>query len=355
MGYKIARIPGDDVGHDVMKAAMIIMDALELDIDWVDADAGWCMWEAKGNTVPPETWDVLESTDACLFGAITSRPGVKGFKSAILQIRQRMDLYTNMRPIKAIPGVPLNYRDNIDMVIFRENTEGLYSMVEARPLPKELIGILPNLERFADEEETAISCRVFTRKGCERIIRSAFDYAKQFDRKKVTAVHKANVIRQTDGLFLEIFNEVAKEFPGLETNEENVDATAMWFIKNPEAYDVLVTSNMFGDIISDEGCQLVGGLGFGASGNIGADYGVFEPNHGSAPKYAGQFVVNPTAMFLAARIMLQWLGEHEAAGRIWKAVTALYADAQAPKTYDIVGRDKAAGTLKVAEAVAERL
>ncbi|MCK4594296.1 isocitrate/isopropylmalate dehydrogenase family protein, partial [bacterium] len=220
MGYRICRIPGDDTGHDVMQAAMIVFDALGLDIEWVDADAGWCMWEARGNTVPPETWDALEATDACYFGAITSKPGVKGFKSAILQIRQRLDLYANVRPVKPIPGVPLNYRDDIDMVIFRENTEGLYSGVEARPMPKELIGILPNLERFADSDDVAISCRVFSRRGCERIIRAAFTHADRYGRKLVTAVHKANVIRMTDGLFLEVFREVAKEYPHIETSEE---------------------------------------------------------------------------------------------------------------------------------------
>ena len=355
MGHRICRIPGDDTGHDVMQAAMIVFDALGLDIEWVDAAAGWCMWEAKGNTVPPETWEALESTDACYFGAITSKPGVKGFKSAILQIRQRLDLYACVRPVKAIPGVPLNYRDDIDMVIFRENTEGLYSGVEARPMPKELVGILPNLERFADLDDVAISCRVFSRRGCERIVRAAFEHARKFGRQLVTAVHKANVIRATDGLFLEVFRLVAAEYPQIKTSEENVDATAMWFIKNPQFYEVIVTTNMFGDIISDEGCQLVGGLGFGASANVGDSYGLFEPNHGSAPKYAGQYVVNPTATILAGRLMLQWLGEDRAAERIWNAVLALYADPGAPKTYDVVGRDSAAGSLKVAEAIAARL
>ncbi|MCD4734366.1 isocitrate/isopropylmalate dehydrogenase family protein [bacterium] len=352
MGYKICRIPGDDAGHDVMKAAMIVMDALNLDIEWIDADAGWCMWEAKGNTVPPETWKALESTDACFFGAITSKPGVKGFKSAILQIRQRLDLYANMRPSKSIPSVPMNYRDDLDMVVFRENTEGLYSAVEARPMPKELIGILPNLERFADEDDVAISCRVFSRKGCERIIRSAFEFTDREGRKKITGVHKANVIRQTDGMFLEIFRKVAKEYPNIETNEENVDATAMWLIKNPQSYDVLVTTNMFGDIISDEASQLVGGLGFGASANLGKNYGVFEPNHGSAPKYAGMFKLNPTAQILAGRLMLQWLGENEAADKIWNAVEKLYADPKTPKTYDCKGT---ANSMEVAEAIAKLL
>jgi 3-isopropylmalate dehydrogenase len=326
------------------------MDATGLDIEWVDAQAGWCMWEEKGNTVPPETWEVLENTQGCLFGAITSKPGIKGFKSAILQIRQKFDLYINLRPVKAFKGVPLNLRDDIDMVLFRENSEGLYSGIEFHPVPEELKKMHEGFARFGDEE-LAASLRVFSRKGCRRIVEAAFKYAAENGRKKVTAVHKANVIRLTDGMFLEEFRKVAEKYPDIETTEENVDAVCMWFIKNPQFYDVLVTTNMFGDIVSDEACQLCGGLGFGASGNIGDNYALFEPSHGSAPKYEGQFKVNPMAMLLSARMMVDWLGEKEVANKMVKAIAEVLEEGKV-KTYDLGGSNT---TLEVAEAVASKL
>lgn len=350
MTYRICRIPGDGIGHDVMDAATIVVEALGLDMEWVDADAGWCMWEKYHNTVPEQTWKALESTDCCLFGAITSRPGIPGFKSAILQIRQRFDMYVNLRPFKAFPGNPLNYRDDIDMVIFRENTEGLYSGIEFHPVPPEMMQMHEGFRRFEGKEVIA-SLRVFTREGCRRICEAAFKYAKENDRKKVTAVHKANVIRLTDGVFLEEFRKVAEKYPDIETTEENVDAVAMWFIKNPQFYDVLVTSNMFGDIISDEAAQLVGGLGFAASANIGDNYALFEPSHGSAPKYAGQYKVNPMAMIQAVKLMCDWLGEREKGRCVQNAVAKVVREGKV-KTYDMGGSNT---TLEVARAVAENL
>jgi isocitrate/isopropylmalate dehydrogenase len=348
--YKLCRLPGDGIGHDVMKAAMIVMDATKLDIEWVEAQAGWCMWEEKGNTVPPETWEILENTQACLFGAITSKPGIKGFKSAILQIRQKFDLYINLRPVRAFKGVPMNLRDDIDMVLFRENSEGLYSGIEFHPVPEELKKLHEGFARFGDEE-IAASLRVFSRKGCRRIVEAAFKHAVENGRKKVTAVHKANVIRLTDGMFLEEFRKVAEKYPDIETTEENVDAVCMWFIKNPQFYDVLVTTNMFGDIISDEACQICGGLGFGASGNIGDSYALFEPSHGSAPKYEGQYKVNPMAMLLSAKMMVEWLGEKEVAQKMETAIAEVLEEGKV-KTYDLGGSNT---TLEVAEAVAAKL
>jgi 3-isopropylmalate dehydrogenase len=350
MGYRICRIAGDGVGHDVMEAASLVVDALGLALEWVDAEAGWCCWEKYGNTVPPQTWEALESTDGCLFGAITSRPGIPGFKSAILQIRQRFDLFANVRPVKAYKGVSLNYRDDIDLVIFRENTEGLYSMVEWGALPEAIYALHPALERFRGKEASG-SLRVFTREGCRRICERAFEYADRHGAQSVTAVHKANVIRETCGMFLEEARAVAERYPKIELWEVNVDAMAMWLIKQPQIYDVVVTTNMFGDIVSDEAAQLVGGLGFSASANVGDRYALFEPSHGSAPKYAGQYKVNPMAMLISARMMLEWLGEDGAAARL-EAAIAKTLEAGRVRTYDLGGE---ASTLEMAKEVAGNL
>jgi 3-isopropylmalate dehydrogenase len=314
------------------------------------------MWEKVQNTVPDETWKALESTDCCLFGAITSKPGIKGFKSAILQIRQKFDMYINLRPMRAYEGNPLNFRnpkgDNppIDMVIFRENTEGLYSGIEFHDVPDELKKMHPGFARFGDKEIRA-SIRVFSRPGCRRIIEAAFKYAKEHGRKKVTGVHKANVIRETDGLFLEEFRAVAAQCPDIETSEENVDAVTMWFLKNPESYDVIVTTNMFGDIISDEAAQLVGGLGFAASANMGDTYALFEPSHGSAPKYAGLYKANPTAMIKCVTMMCDYLGENEKAQAVEKAISRVIREGKV-RTYDVGGSNT---TLEVGKAIADAL
>jgi isocitrate/isopropylmalate dehydrogenase len=354
--HRICRIPGDGIGHDVMEAATIVVEALGLDMEWIDADAGWCMWEKHQNTVPDETWKALESTDCCLFGAITSKPGIPGFKSAILQIRQRFDMYINLRPMKSYEGNPLNFRNPkgenppIDMVIFRENTEGLYSGVEFQPAPEELMAMHPGFERFKGRD-VAVSCRVFSRDGCRRIVEAAFKYAKEHGRKRVHAVHKANVIRLTDGMFLEEFRAVAEQYPGIETTEENVDAVTMWFVKNPDFYDVIVTTNMFGDIVSDEAAQLVGGLGFAASANMGDKYALFEPSHGSAPKYAGMHKVNPTAMIKCVTLMCDYLGEKDKAQAVEAAIARVIREGKV-RTYDLGGTNT---TLEVGQAVADVL
>ena len=251
----------------------------------------------RRNTVPQETIDKVRDTDATFMAAITSKAGVKGFKSAILQMRQIFDLYINFRPAKLMPGLecPLKGDPKIDIKIFRENTEDLYSAVEWRPLPREMFDLHPGMERFKDKEEVAVSWRVYSKEGCDRIIRAAFEYAKANGLKSVVNCNKANVIRATDGLMKERFLEIAKEYPDIVAREENADATAMWLIKNPQDYQVIVTSNVFGDILSDEASQLVGGMGFAPSGNIGENAALFEPSHGSVPKYAHQYKINPAA------------------------------------------------------------
>jgi 3-isopropylmalate dehydrogenase len=264
-------------------------------------------------------------------------------------MRQIFELYVNLRPCKAYPGNPLNYRDDIDIVVFRENTEGLYAGVEYYPAP-EWIMEHENMKRFAGED-IAVSCRVFTRKGCNRIIEAAFAYAEKHNRRKVTVVHKANVVRKTCGMFLEEAEKVASKYPGIEWDDANVDAMTMWLLKNPDNYDVIVTSNLFGDVISDECAQLVGGLGFASAGNIGDTVAVFEPTHGSAPKYAGQYKANPMAMLLSVRQMLDWLGEARLAGSLDDAIAKVIEDG-VHRTYDMGGSDT---TLQVAEAVAREL
>jgi len=369
--YRIAWLPGDGVGNEVMEAAKIVLDTLKLDAEYVHGDIGWEFWKKEGNPLPERTIKLLNETDCALFGAITSKPKEEAaaeldpslrdkgyvYSSPIVGLRQLFDLHTNMRPCKAFPGNPLNYRDTIDLVVFRENTEGLYSGVEFFPTPRELMEQLDashkKFKRFAKlgGDEVAISLRIFTRNGCRRILRSAFEYAKKTGRPSVTVVEKPNVIRETSGLMVREARAMAKEYPGVELWETNVDAMCMWLVKNPEDYSILVSSNMFGDIISDLAAQLVGGLGLASAANIGDGYAVFEPTHGSAPKYAGQYKVNPMATLLAARLMLEWLGESEMAARLEAAVAAVIREGSV-RTYDMGGTNT---TLEVAEEVARKL
>lgn len=369
--YRIAWMPGDGIGVDVMEAARLVLDKIALEAEYLPADIGWEFWRQEGDALPQRTLDVLTSTTCALFGAITSKPKdeaerelraeLRGkglsYRSPIVRLRQMFDLYSNLRPCKAYPGNPLNYRNDIDLVVFRENTEGLYAGVEFRPLPKEVRDVLaqhsPAMKRFTDvpAEDIAISARVITRRGASRIVRSAFDYAQQYGYKTVTLVEKPNVLRETSGLMVDAAREVASEYPDIELWDTNIDAQVMWLLKNPLDYGVLVTSNMFGDIISDLCAQLVGGLGFASSGNIGEAYAVFEPTHGSAPKYAGQYKVNPMAMLLAVKLMLEWLGETDKAAALEASIAGVVKEGQV-RTYDMGGRNS---TMDVALAVAERL
>jgi isocitrate/isopropylmalate dehydrogenase len=369
--YRIAWMPGDGIGNDVMEAARIVLDALDVDAEYIPGDVGWESWRTEGDALPQRTVELLKSTDCCLFGAITSKPKEEAerelvpelqgkglvYFSPIVRIRQLLDLHTNLRPCKAYAGNPLNYRDDVDLVVFRENTEGLYSGVEFHPLPDEvrqaLLNNHPKMARFAEvpANEIAISCRIFTKQGCRRIVRQAFEYARKFGRPTVTVVEKPNVIRETSGMMVREARDVAKGYPDIELWETNVDAMAMWLVKNPQDYSVLVSSNMFGDIISDLCAQLVGGLGFASSANIGDNYALFEPTHGSAPKYAGQYKVNPTAMLLTVKLMLDWLGETDLGQRLEKAIAAVIAEGKV-RTYDVGGTSS---TLEVAQAVAGKL
>jgi len=360
--YKIAWLPGDGIGKEVAEAARIVLDHLGLDAEYIHGDIGWEFWRTEGDPLPDRTLDMMKETDCAFFGAITSKgkdvadsellPELQGkgysYRSPIVRMRQLLDLYICLRPCKAYPGNPLNYKDGIDLVVFRENTEGMYIGVEFPQVPEEFYAV-KGTEKLP--RDAAISFRAVTPGGSERIVRAAFEYAQKYGRKKVTAVHKANVLRQTDGVFMEAARQVAAEFPEIAFDNANIDAMGMWLLKNPFNYDVVVTTNLFGDIISDLCAQMVGGLGFGCSGNIGKDYAVFEPTHGSAPKYEGQYKVNPIATILAAKMMLDWLGETDKAARLEAAVAAVIEEGEA-RTYDMGGTS---GTLEVAEAIAAEL
>jgi len=369
--YKIGWMPGDGVGVDVMDATRIVLDKLGFDAEYVHGDIGWEFWQTEANPLPDRTIEMLNTVDASLFGAITSLPKEeaeaalvpelrgtgKVYRSPIVRLRQEFNLRTNLRPCKAYPGNPLNFRDGLDLVVFRQNTEGLYMGVEYHPLPQDVRDKLTEthpsqmatLEDTANED-IAISTRIFTRKGCQQIVRDGFEYAKKYGYKTVTIVEKPNVVRETSGLMVREARKIAGEYPGIELWETNIDAMCMWLVKNPQNYGVLVSSNMFGDIVSDLCAQLVGGLGFACSGNIGDKVAVFEPSHGSAPKYVGMNKVNPIAMILSAKMMLDYLGEMEMGRHLEEAVAAVIAEGRI-RTYDMGGGNT---TTEMADAIAAK-
>jgi len=368
--YKIAWLPGDGVGVEVMEGARIVLDQVGLDAEYIHGDIGWEFWCKEGDAFPARTVDLLKGVNAAMFGAITSKPvkdaemelvpQLRGkgmvYRSPIVRMRQLFDLYICLRPCKAYPQNPLNYKEGIDIVVFRENTEDLYAGVEFNTVPDKLRDTLAELSpafkafKGLKSDEYAVSCKINTKKGSERIVRAAFEFARKFNRKKVTVVHKANVVRATDGLFFETAKAVAKAYPEIRMDDANIDAMTMWLLKNPFSYDVLVAPNLYGDIISDLSAQMVGGLGFGCSANIGEKLAVFEPSHGSAPKYAGQYKVNPIATILAAKMMLDWLGEAEKAKIIEDATAEVIREGKT-RTYDMGGSST---TIEMAQAIADK-
>jgi len=369
--YRIGWMPGDGVGVDVMDATRTVLDAMGFDAEYIHGDIGWEIWRTEANPLPDRTLAMLREVDAALFGAITSKPKEEAelelipelrgkghvYRSPIVGLRQKFNLRTNLRPCKAYAGNPLNFREDLDLVVFRQNTEDLYMGVEWHPLPQEIRDAMKKTHPAqmgrldaAANEDIAVSCRIFTRKGCQQIVRDAFEYAQKFGYKSVTVVEKPNVVRETSGLMVREARKIAQEFPGIALWETNIDAMCMWLIKNPQDYGVLVSSNMFGDIISDLCAQLVGGLGFACSANIGDEVAIFEPSHGSAPKYVGLNKVNPIAMILSAKMMLDHLGEKDLAARLERAVAEVIAEGQV-RTYDMGGDST---TTDMAAAIAAR-
>lgn len=362
----IVAMPGDGIGKIVFNEAIRILDAVGFEANYIHADIGWEFWVKEGNPLPDRTIKLLEEHKIGLFGAITSKPKDtaarelspelqgKGYVyySPIVALRQHFDLDICIRPCRTFKGNPLNFirrsKDGgieepvVDAVIFRQNTEGLYSGVEWTNPPDEVRRALethPKMARYKDvpSEDLAISTRIFTRPACRRIIREAFEYARKYGYKSVTICEKPNVIRETSGMMRDEAKKIAPDYPGIALKFTNIDAQMMWLTKNPEDYGVIVSGNMFGDIVSDGFAGLVGGLGFAYSANIGREVAIFEPTHGSAPKYAElePSIVNPIAMILSAAMMLDYIGEGEKAERIRKAI-ARVVEAGKVRTYDMM-------------------
>jgi homoisocitrate dehydrogenase len=305
--HRICLLPGDGIGPEVIDCAEQVLSALPLDLEFQRADIGFGAYERLGSPLTDATLEAIRSADATLLGAVTTPPSIPGYFSPIVRMRQSLDLYANLRPCRSIPHV--SSRPNIDLLIVRENTEGLYSGVE----------------RVEENGDRAVTERVITRRASERIIRKAFDMARAMNRRTVHVVHKANVLRETCGLFRKVALEITKEYPEITLQEMLVDTCAMELVRAPEQFEIVVTTNLFGDILSDEACMFVGGLGVAASGNIGMEASVFEPVHGSAPTLVGTGKANPIATFLAAAMMLEHLGEAESANCLRASIEACIA------------------------------
>jgi isocitrate dehydrogenase (NAD+) len=389
----IVKMPGDGIGKIVLPEALRVLEAAGFQADYVHADIGWEFWCNEGNPLPQRTLDMLEKHKTGLFGAITSKPKTeaarelapelqgKGYVyfSPIVGLRQHFNLDICIRPCKTFKGNPLNFihrgknketeEPEVDVVIFRQNTEGLYAGVEWTNPPDNVYEALashPKFKKFADtpKDELAVSTRIFTKKATQRIVHVAFEHAKKFGYKSVTVCEKPNVIRETSGMMLAIGREIAKEYKGIELWNTNIDAQMMWLTKNPENYGVIVSGNMFGDIVSDGFAGLVGGLGFACSANIGEEVAIFEPTHGSAPKYMDYHppIVNPIAMILSSCMMLDHIGENEKARKIRAAIAEVVKEGKV-RTYDMMKlkgspealKQGAASTMEITDKIIEKL
>ncbi len=364
--HTIVSMPGDGIGKVVLPEAIRVLDKVGFDARYLRGDIGWDFWCSEGNALPDRTVKLLEEHRLGLFGAITSKPKwdadaeldpqLKGkglvYYSPIVTMRQKFALDLCVRPCRSFPGNPLNFvrkglaggfeEPLVDVVIFRQGTEGSYAGVEWTNPPQAVRDVFATHPRFkvfanAKGEDLAISTRIVTRDATRRLIREAFEYAKRFGYKSVTVAEKPNVLRETSGMIESEARAIAKEYPGIALWSVNIDAIMMWLTKNPEDYGVFVCENLFGDILSDAFAGLVGGLGFAASGNIGAQYAVFEPSHGSAPKYEklNPSIVNPIAMILSAAMLCDHVGERDKGDRIRKAVAAVVKEGKV-RCYDML-------------------
>jgi isocitrate dehydrogenase (NAD+) len=389
---QIVIMPGDGIGRSLLPEALRVLEAAKFRAEYILADIGWEFWRKEGNPLPQRTLDLLEKYRIGLFGAITSKPKDQAdseldsslkdngyvYYSPIVGLRQHFNLDVCIRPCRTFKGNPLNFvkqvggsviEPDINVVVFRQNTEGLYSGVEWVDPPESIRSALethPKMAAFKStpSKDMAISCRIITRNACRRIITAAFQYARRWGYKSVTVCEKPNILRETSGMMREEAAKIARDFPEIPLWETNIDAQMMWLNKNPEDYGVIVTSNMFGDIISDAFSGLVGGLGFSNSANIGETCAIFEPTHGSAPKYENlkPSIVNPIAMILSACLMLDYLNETEKSDRIRAAIAAVVAEGKV-RTYDMlrlvggagVVAKGAASTESMTNAIIERL
>ncbi len=332
MSHKVTLIPGDGVGPDVIGAMKMVVEATRVDIEWEKVQAGEGVMDEYNTPLPEHVLESIRKNKVAIKGPVTTPVG-KGFRSVNVALRKELELYACLRPAFSLKGVKSRY-NAIDLVVVRENTEDLYA----------------GIERMIDPN-TAESIKLITRAASERIARFTFNYAVREGRKKVTAIHKANIMKYSDGLFLESCRSVAEEFPQIEFEDRIVDNMCMQLVQKPELYDVMVLPNLYGDIISDLCAGLIGGLGIAPGANIGDEIAVFEPTHGSAPKYAGQNKVNPTATILSAYMMLKHLDEREAAEKVLQA-TAQVIEEGKTVTYDLGGQ---AGTSQMGEAIAEKI
>ena len=337
MAHQITLIPGDGIGPEITKAATKVLENAGVKIDWEVVEAGMTALEKYRDPLPQEVIDSIDKNCIVLKGPLTTPIG-KGFRSINVALRKEFELYVNQRPAKTFKGIKTLYFDHIDLLIFRENLEEFYS----------------GIEHYIDSSKSAAeTIGIITRKGSERIIRYAFEYAKKHGRKKLTVVHKANILKFTGGLFLDIAEEIAPEYPEILFDDKIVDNMAMQMVMNPYQFDCIVTTNLFGDILSDLASGLVGGLGMAPGANIGDDVAIFEAVHGSAPDIAGQNIANPSALILAAVMMLEYIGEQEAAKRIERALARVIEKGE--KVTKDINPDKFLGTAEFADAVIEEM
>ncbi len=358
MNYTITLIPGDGIGPEVTEATRRVIEATGVDIKWENVVAGKEAIAQYGTPLPEKVIESIKRNKIAIKGPIITPVG-KGFRSVNVAMRQKLDLFACVRPCKYYPGVRTKYKD-IDLVIVRENNEDLYAGIEfheGSDSAKKIIEMIETLQDVKIRQDSGISIKPISVYASRRIVDFAFQYARKYGRKKVTAVHKANIMKFTDGLFLDVAKEVAKQYSDIEFEAKIVDNMCMQLVQKPELYDVLVLPNLYGDIISDLCAGLVGGLGVAPGGNIGTDIALFEPTHGAAPKYKGMNKINPMAMMLSGVMMLKYIGEKECADRLEKAIAQVISEGR-NVTYDMkIQRNDptAVGTSEVADAVIAKL
>ncbi|MEN3185731.1 MAG: isocitrate/isopropylmalate dehydrogenase family protein [Atribacterota bacterium] len=358
MSHRVTLIPGDGTGPEIVEVARKVIEATGIDIEWEIQEAGADVIEKYGTPLPQGVLDSIKRNRVALKGPITTPVGT-GFRSVNVALRKELDLYACVRPCKVYPGVRSRY-SYVDIVIIRENTEDLYAGVEfekGKPETLELIGVIEKMGKGKIRPDSGISLKPISVYGTDRIVRFAFEYARKNGRKKVTAVHKANIMKYSDGLFLEVARSVAQHYPDIVFEDRIVDNMCMQLVQKPELYDVLVLPNLYGDVVSDLGAGLVGGLGVAPGGNIGDHYAVFEPTHGSAPKYRGLQKVNPIATILSGVMMLRYLQEKERADLLEWAVAEVIREGK-KVTYDLKPSPDdptASSTWEVGEAIIEKL
>jgi isocitrate dehydrogenase (NAD+) len=358
MAYQVTLIPGDGIGPEVSEATRRVLDATGIAFDWDVQEAGLTALESQGDVLPEPVLDSIRKNNIAMKGPLTTPLGT-GFRSVNVALRHALQLYANLRPARTFKGVRSMF-DNIDLVVVRENMEDLYAGVEFDTGQDDTTEVIATINRLSPRkvaDSAAITIKAITPENSERIVRFAFDYAIKNERKLVTAVHKANIMKFTDGLFLHVSQDVAKDFPQIDFNDRIVDNMCMQLMQRPEDYDVLVMPNLYGDVLSDLTAGMIGGLGVAPSANIGETAAIFEPIHGSAPTHAGKNEANPTAMILSGAMMLRHIGELQAAKAVEEAVAGVIAEGK-QVTYDLRpdrDRTQAAGTSGMADAIIQRL